>query len=47
MARMPIRQVSPQSYKALLALDGLVKESLGAVLYDLVKLRASQINGCA
>lgn len=47
MTRTPIRQASPQSYKALLALDGVVKESLGPVLYDLIKLRASQINGCA
>ncbi|MDP0399083.1 carboxymuconolactone decarboxylase family protein [Tsukamurella strandjordii] len=38
---------SPETYKALIALDGRLGKSLGHVLYDLVKLRASQINGCA
>ncbi|WP_377324282.1 carboxymuconolactone decarboxylase family protein [Pimelobacter simplex] len=47
MTRTPIRDASPVTYQALLALDGRLKEALGAVLYDLVKLRASQLNGCA
>ena len=38
---------SPETYKALVALDSRLARSLGAVLYDIVKLRASQINGCA
>ncbi len=47
MTRTTVRDASPETYRALLALDGRMARSLGAVLYDLVKLRASQINGCA
>ncbi|UUW92262.1 carboxymuconolactone decarboxylase family protein [Pimelobacter simplex] len=47
MTRTPIRDASPETYQALLVLDGRLKKSLGPVLYDLVKLRASQLNGCA
>lgn len=47
MSRTTVRQASPKTYRALLALDARIKDSLGAELYDLVKLRASQINGCA
>lgn len=38
---------SPETYRALIALDTRLAKSLGHVLYDLLKLRASQINGCA
>ncbi|WP_371820981.1 carboxymuconolactone decarboxylase family protein [Tsukamurella sp. PLM1] len=47
MSRTAGRTSSPETYRALFALDKRLSESLGAVLYDLVKLRASQINGCA
>lgn len=47
MSRTPIREASPETVQALLALDTRMKKSLGPVLYDLVKLRASQLNGCA
>ncbi|GAA3659115.1 carboxymuconolactone decarboxylase family protein [Nocardioides ginsengisoli] len=47
MTRTPLRDASPETFAALLALDGRMKKSLGPVLYDLVKLRASQLNGCA
>lgn len=47
MSRTPIRDASPETFQALLALDGRLKKALGPVLYDLVKLRASQLNGCA
>lgn len=47
MTRIPNRKASPATFDALVALDSSVKESLGPVLHDLVKLRASQINGCA
>ncbi|WP_114856368.1 carboxymuconolactone decarboxylase family protein [Brachybacterium sp. YJGR34] len=46
MSRTPTRDASPETFKALLALDGRLRRSLGSVLYGLVKLRASQINGC-
>lgn len=47
MTRTPTRTASPTTMRVLVGLDSRLKESLGAVLYDLVKLRASQINGCA
>lgn len=47
MTRTPIREAAPETTQALVALDGRLKKSLGPVLYDLVKLRASQLNGCA
>lgn len=47
MARTPTPEASPATFRAMLALDTRLKHSLGPVLYDLVKLRASQINGCA
>ncbi|MDQ6526336.1 carboxymuconolactone decarboxylase family protein [Nocardioides sp. LHD-245] len=47
MTRTPIRDATPETFQALLALDGRMKKALGPVLYDLVKLRASQLNGCA
>jgi AhpD family alkylhydroperoxidase len=47
MTRTSLRDASRETFHALLALDGRMKGSLGPVLYGLVKLRASQINGCA
>ncbi|MBS4100409.1 carboxymuconolactone decarboxylase family protein [Tsukamurella paurometabola] len=47
MSRTPGATSSPETYKALIALDTRLATSLGKVLYDIVKLRASQINGCA
>jgi AhpD family alkylhydroperoxidase len=41
-------QVAPDAYKAMLALGAYVRQSgLEPPLLDLVRLRASQINGCA
>jgi AhpD family alkylhydroperoxidase len=40
--------LAPAAIKALYALEGTLRESsLGVELLELVKLRASQINGCA
>lgn len=47
MTRTPGATSSPETYRALVALDGRLASSLGRILYDVVKLRASQINGCA
>jgi len=47
-ARIDFYKASPEALKALVALDVAVgKLGLDAALLDLVKLRASQINGCA
>lgn len=46
--RLNISQLAPELYRAVAQLDGLVKKSgLDNRLLHLVKLRASQINGCA
>lgn len=37
----------PAAYRAMLALEQTVKRAVEPTLYELVKLRASQINGCA
>lgn len=48
MTRMDIAALAPAAYKALIALDGRAHEGdLPAGLLDLVKLRVSQVNGCA
>ncbi|WP_225026843.1 carboxymuconolactone decarboxylase family protein [Xinfangfangia pollutisoli] len=47
-ARLNIAALAPDLYKAVRALDGAVgKSGLEPRLQHLVKLRASQINGCA
>jgi AhpD family alkylhydroperoxidase len=46
--RIDFTQVSPQAVKAMLGLQGYVNGSgLEPSLLELVKMRASQINGCA
>jgi AhpD family alkylhydroperoxidase len=47
-ARIDYAQIAPDALKAMLGLEHyLAKSSLDRRLLDLVKLRASQINGCA
>jgi AhpD family alkylhydroperoxidase len=47
-ARLDIAALAPAAYKAMIALDSRVHAGpLPAELLELVKLRASQINGCA
>ena len=46
--RLDVTKVSPAAFKAVLALQTYVDQSgLDAKLRELVKIRASQINGCA
>ena len=46
--RMNIFQTAPESTKALYAVEGAIEKScLDRSLLELVRLRASQINGCA
>ncbi|MGA8626658.1 MAG: carboxymuconolactone decarboxylase family protein [Pseudolabrys sp.] len=46
--RLDIAKVSPAAYQAVSALQSYVdKSGLDAKLRDLIKIRASQINGCA
>jgi len=46
--RIKIQEVEPNAFKAMYALEGYVQKSgLDKKLYELIKIRASQINGCA
>src|SRR5436189_4018660 len=47
--RMNAQQASPGAYRAMLALEMFTRKSskLEPLLLELVKMRASQINGCA
>lgn len=48
MNRLEYKEVSPSAYRALLALEGQVRKSgLEHGLLELVRLRVSQVNGCA
>lgn len=44
---MDFAGVSPQVFKAVLALDAVVREGLDPVLLELVQIRAAQVNRCA
>src|SRR5581483_3697586 len=47
-ARMDIQKVAPQAYAPMAGLESYVRNSgLEPTLLELVKVRASQINGCA
>ncbi|MBD3921883.1 carboxymuconolactone decarboxylase family protein [Paenibacillus sp. PR3] len=46
--RINHQQVSPEVYNTMLKLEGFIASSgLDHTLYELIKIRASQINGCA
>lgn len=46
--RININEIDPAAYKAMYALEGYIQKSgLDKKLYELIKIRASQINGCA
>lgn len=43
---MSLKSLAPRIYKAMLALDAAAGEGLEAPLKELVRIRASQLNGC-
>ncbi len=46
--RIAIKKLAPEAHQHLYALDGFLKQSsLDPVVRELVKIRASQMNGCA
>ncbi len=46
--RLEIQKIAPQAYRAMAGMEAYVRNSgLEQSLLELVKLRASQINGCA
>ncbi len=50
-SELPVRlnwsQHAPEVYKAMIRLDGAARRGLDPVVYELVKIRASQLNHCA
>jgi AhpD family alkylhydroperoxidase len=45
--RFQLTEMPPDAYRHLLQIEGLIAQHLDLTLYHLVKLRASQLNGCA
>ena len=45
--RMDLTKIAPDAYKHLLGLEATIAPKLDPKLHHLIKLRASQINGCA
>ncbi|MBA2808478.1 carboxymuconolactone decarboxylase family protein [Streptomyces sp. KM273126] len=45
--RLQWAQLAPDVYKAMIRLDTAARQGLDPTLYELVKIRASQINRCA
>jgi AhpD family alkylhydroperoxidase len=45
--RFDLTQLNAEAYRHLLQMEGLVARHVEPTLYHLIKLRASQINGCA
>lgn len=44
---VPLFEHAPDAYQAMRRLDAAVAAALDPTLFELIKLRASQINGCA
>src|SRR5690348_2608997 len=45
--RMDITKLAPEAYKHLISLEQIIAPKIDPKLYHLIKVRASQINGCA
>jgi AhpD family alkylhydroperoxidase len=45
--RMQLMQLAPDAFRHLIAVERLIGEKVDATLLHLVKMRVSQINGCA
>lgn len=47
-SRINVSKVDPKAYQAMIGLENYLAQSgLDKILYELIKTRASQINGCA
>ena len=48
MKRITVKDIQPEAFKAMLGMENYIRESgLSGTLCELIKVRASQINGCA
>src|SRR5690606_8817423 len=46
-ARLNAQKAAPEAYAAMVALENVIRRHVDPTILALVKLRASQINGCA
>ena len=47
MPRMAMQSVAPEAYEAVLGMERYIRKHVEPTLLELVKLRASMLNGCA
>jgi AhpD family alkylhydroperoxidase len=47
MSRLAVHEIAPGAYKAVMGMETYARTHNDPVLYELIKLRASMINGCA
>jgi AhpD family alkylhydroperoxidase len=47
MSRLAIDKVAPQAYEAVYGMEKYSRSTVDPTLYELVKLRASMVNGCS
>ena len=45
--RFSLNDLNPEAYRHLMQMEALIARNVEPTLYHLIKLRASQINGCA
>jgi AhpD family alkylhydroperoxidase len=45
--RLNVAEVAPEGYRAMLGLETYIRKNVDATILELVKLRASMINGCS
>ena len=45
--RFNLTEMNPEVYRHLMQMEALIARNVDRTLYHLIKLRASQINGCA
>jgi AhpD family alkylhydroperoxidase len=47
MSRLNVNSIAPEAFKAVMGMETYARKHNDPVLYELVKLRASMVNGCA
>jgi len=47
VVRLHVNRQSPEGYRAVVELDRYIHDNLDPTLVDVIKLRVSQLNGCA
>jgi AhpD family alkylhydroperoxidase len=47
MSRLTLKELNPGAYQAVMGMEMYARQHTDPVLFELVKLRASMVNGCA